>query len=335
MSKPRINMLPLQAHCFAFGGFDIQMLELINALQMGGEVSVQKMNPWDRDLNFDVLHLWGLEQANYNNAFWAKRTGKKVVLTALIGQINSLKDALKFRVSSRIGNVRFLLEVLKHVDALVVVNELEATKATDYFKLPGEKVHIIPHLITKEAVESSGVQKNGTVPFKDYLFCAGNISERKNQLLLAQVANELGINMVFAGDFICAPSYKDRFLELIQNSSNLFYTGNLGNTSPELFSLFRNCSGFCLPSLQETQPISVLEAAFFGKNVLIGNSAYSKQEMFRDLLKVNPLSHESVKQGVLKLQQVKNESKYGIAQADLDKCVYSSVAKEYHKIYSS
>jgi glycosyltransferase involved in cell wall biosynthesis len=328
-------MLPLQAHCFAFGGFEIQMLELINALELADDVVVQKMNPWDRDLDFDVLHLWGLEQANYNNAFWAKKSDKKVVLTALIGQISSFKDAMKFRVSARIGNVRFLLQVLEHVDALVVVNELEAQKATDFFKLPKQKVHIIPNLITSAAMENVNGQKTGVVPFTNYLLCAGNISERKNQLMLAEVAREAGLNMIFAGDFICAPSYKEKFLQLVKDNDNIFYVGNLPNTSRELFSLFRHCDGFCLPSHQETQPISVLEAAFFGKNVLIGDSGYSRQQIFRNLLKVNPASYESVKQGVLKLNEARNEIKYSIEKADLDKCVYSNVAREYMKIYSS
>jgi glycosyltransferase involved in cell wall biosynthesis len=328
-------MLPLQAHCFAFGGFEIQMLELINALEVASDVEVKKMNPWDRDLNFDVLHLWGLEQANYNNAFWAKKSNKKVVLTALIGQITGFKDAMRFRVSSKIGNVRFLLQVLENVDALVVVNELEAKKATDYFGLAKEKVHVVPNLITRAAIDSYRGPNAEVAPFSDYLLCAGNISERKNQLMLAEVARQVGVNMVFAGDFICSPSYKEKFLALVAQNDNIFYAGNLGNTSAELFSLFRNCNGFCLPSHQETQPISVLEAAFFGKNVLIGNNGYSKQNIFRNLLKVDPASAESVKQGVLSLKAAKNELKYSIEKADLDKCVYSNVAKEYQKIYSS
>jgi glycosyltransferase involved in cell wall biosynthesis len=335
MSIPRVNMLPLQAHCFAFGGFEIQMLELIKALELGSDVTVKKMNPWDRDSNFDVLHLWGLEQANYNNAFWAKKYNKKVVLTALIGQIVNLKESLRFRISSRIGNVRFLLELLEHVDALVVVNEREARKATDYFKVPKEKVYIIPNLITRAAKDSLSTPTDALTPVNNYLFCAGNISERKNQLMLAQVAHECGVNVVFAGDFVCSTSYKEEFLKLTEISGHLFYAGNLQSNSKELFTFFKNSMGFCLPSHQETQPISVLEAAFFGKNILIGNGPYAKQEIFRNLLKVDPTSFESLKSGVLKLISAKNQLTYSIDEADLNKCLYSNVAGEYSKIYSS
>ncbi len=155
------------------------MLELYNGLRLREDIWITKMDPWDRQADFDVLHLWGLEQANYNNAYWAKRSGKKVVMTALIGQTGGVLEKLRFMTSKRIGNVRFLLKVLENIDALVVVNELEALKAIKYFKLPKEKVHIVPNMITREALATINEKAKKEVHFEQYFFCAGNISEKK------------------------------------------------------------------------------------------------------------------------------------------------------------
>jgi glycosyltransferase involved in cell wall biosynthesis len=335
MSTVKVNMLPLQAHCFAFGGFEIQMLELVKALQNLPEVAVKKMNPWDKNDDFDVLHLWGLEQANYNNAFWAKKNGKKVVLTALIGQITTFIEAARFAVSKKIGNVRFLLRVLEHVDALAVVNELEAKKAIDHFKLPKKKVFIIPNIITPEAVAAIHTTDAPLISESPYFLCAGNISERKNQVVLAKAAVEANSRVVFAGNFICEEVYRKEFLKLMENNSNLSYSGNFGNTSPQLFNLFKYASGFCLPSSQETQPISVLEAALFRKNILIGNGAYSKQQLFRNLLKVDGGSIASVRDGLMTLERVQYEEKHTIEQDEISQCFAPKVAIEYQKIYLS
>jgi glycosyltransferase involved in cell wall biosynthesis len=327
-------MLPLQAHCFAFGGFEVQMLELYNSLSQTAEVEIVKMNPWDRSPDFDILHLWGLEQANFNNAYWAKKSGKKVVLTALIGQVHGITDHLRFKVSEKIGNVRFLKKVVDNIDALVVVNDLEASKAIHYFKMDENKVHIIPNIITRQVMDFGNLQVKSVSKFRNYFFCAGNISERKNQLSLAEISSELKINMAFAGDFICSEEYQNKFLAVVNGSESLEYHGVLSNVSNDLLGLFKHCDAFCLPSYQETQPISVLEAAFFKKNILIGNGSYANQRLFKNLIKVDPKSKKSLKSGLLELKSAEQEQ-YTIPANDLKQCYFNTVADNYLNLYRS
>lgn len=72
----KVKYAPYQAHCFAFGGFELQMLSAFEAIQeCGGEVS--KLDPWDRSDNFEVLHCWGLGFPHDENIYWAKRSKKK------------------------------------------------------------------------------------------------------------------------------------------------------------------------------------------------------------------------------------------------------------------
>ena len=260
----KIIFVPHQPHCFAFGGFEIQMLQLFNALSQEG-IPVSKIDTWSRSLDFDILHLWGLEMSNFPAAYWAKRYNKKVVLTALIGQISGFVEAIKFKISERIGQVRFLKRVLQQIDYLVVVNELEAKKAIDYFGMNSAKVKIIPNMIGRELLAYTPRKIPAGLP-ADYFFCAGSISERKNQVSLAKAAILEKLNIVFAGNLLCSDAYKQRFLELINRNNNLHYISELPAGSNDLLDLFYYCNGFCLPSYIETQPISVLEASFFNKN---------------------------------------------------------------------
>src|SRR4051812_48074208 len=79
----KVRVAPLQPHCFAFGGFELQMLDALEAARRAG-VAIQQLDPWSRDDAFEIVHVWGLETANASLVMWAKRAGKKVVLTALL-----------------------------------------------------------------------------------------------------------------------------------------------------------------------------------------------------------------------------------------------------------
>jgi hypothetical protein len=74
----RVKYVQNQPHCFAFGGFEIQMLSTLKAVQEAG-VDADKLNPWSRDSDFDIIHLWGLE-LNHSNIlhFCEKRMEKKL-----------------------------------------------------------------------------------------------------------------------------------------------------------------------------------------------------------------------------------------------------------------
>lgn len=66
-SLMKIKFVPLKAHCFAFGGFEIQMLSAMQSVNKLG-INASPLNPWSRDVDFDILHCWGLEDAHYNTS---------------------------------------------------------------------------------------------------------------------------------------------------------------------------------------------------------------------------------------------------------------------------
>src|SRR5207245_1311368 len=90
----RVRVLPLQPHCFAFGGFEVQMLNATDAARACG-VDVQPMDIWSRDRDFDVLHVWGLDVAHTPAVYWARQSGKHVVMTALLPYL-TVKRRLRY-----------------------------------------------------------------------------------------------------------------------------------------------------------------------------------------------------------------------------------------------
>src|SRR3569623_2271318 len=61
----RVKFFPWQPHCFAFGGFDMQMLDTLDSIKNVG-VDASKLDIWSRDNNFDIIHLWGVGMLNYH-----------------------------------------------------------------------------------------------------------------------------------------------------------------------------------------------------------------------------------------------------------------------------
>ena len=120
-----IKYVPYQPHCFAFGGFELQMLSTYDAVKAHG-LNIQKMDVWDRDDKFDILHCWGLGIGNYENIHWAKKSKKKIVVTALSTHIETIKDIAKFTISSLFYKQRLVKEMVQNIDKIVVLNDLQA-----------------------------------------------------------------------------------------------------------------------------------------------------------------------------------------------------------------
>ena len=62
----KVRVLPLQPHCFAFGGFEIQMLSALEAVRACG-VDAQPMDIWSRNADFDIFQLQSLENVKENS----------------------------------------------------------------------------------------------------------------------------------------------------------------------------------------------------------------------------------------------------------------------------
>ncbi|MHA8080644.1 glycosyltransferase [Aquirufa regiilacus] len=328
-AKNQVHYFPLQAHCFAFGGFDLQMLSALNAInELEKGCVVKPNNLWDKDTDFQIAHFWGLDISHFNQITWAKRSGKIVVLTALLSYFESFQERFRHEVSSCIGIVRILKKIVAQIDALVVVSEEQKQIAISKFDCQPSKVFVIPNM-----VEKSFWQVENRLISDAYILSVGNICQRKNQVNLAKACIKADVNLILVGDTQAGEdAYAAELKGLVANVKNVQWIKGLPQASEELVELINNCSGFSLISNQETQPISLLEAAVLQKPLLISNRAFANQTYYSNACLVDGQEIDSIVEGIHKLKS--NPNNYIPNLANLEACQPNKVAMAYADLYN-
>lgn len=267
-------------------------------------IEAEPLDFWSRDDSFDILHVWGMTVTHQSLVRIAKQHGKKVVMTPLLAYLD-LKIFLNHIRSLITGYDRMLIDLVRHVDLLLVVNELQAETAIRLYRISPDKVKIVPTILDVSFFEPS--EELPYDDFSNYVVCAGNILPRKNQVRLARAAIAVGCPTIFVGNIIGGDeSYTKEFAQLVESSPLLRW--HKWVSWHDLNRLFRNSVGVVLPSFEETQPAAGLEAAAMGKPLLLGNRAYAKQRYFRNALLKDPSSESAIGNGLRQLRE--NPSAY-------------------------
>lgn len=328
----KVRVVPLQPHCFAFGGFEVQMLSSLEAAR-GVGVDVQRLDPWSRDSGFDVLHLWGYDVAQLHTARWARLDGKKLVMSALLAY-PSTRTLLRYWASCIVGSGRMRRPMLSWLTALTVVNRQQARYAIDILGFPEERIFVIPNIVNDIFFERPKTDINSEIFLKNYIICTGNICQRKNQLTLVKVCRRLGLPLLLIGATLTGEdAYGDAVAEAMKGSKNMQWIRGLPPNSHELSSAYWNSSVFALPSYNEQQPISALEAAAAGKPLLLANRNYSKQELYANAALADPNSEASISKCLRSI--LENPDRYIVPCQTLDICREQSVGSLYANAYGA
>ena len=332
----KIRVLPHQPHCFAFGGFEIQMLDALKAAKEAG-ADVQPLDVWSRDSDFDILHVWGFEASHLPAIYWAHRSGKRVVMTALLGYFDSFSLANRLRkFGSRVlGRSRALREISSYLDLLVVLNEAQADVATNYYDIPRSKITIIPNIINEDYFNLNGDILSRTVEHKvnNYILCTGNICKRKNQLALTEAALSARTSLLLVGPVLAGEEeYGNALTKLIAGQESVRWIAGLPQGSHELLAAYRGCIGFALPSYIETQPISALEAAAAGKPLLLADLPWARQSFYQGAYLSDPDSPSAIKHGIECLRQ--SPTSFIPPKVILERCRSTEVGAAYAQAYA-
>ena len=326
----RVCVAPLQPHCFAFGGFEVQMISALDAArEMGADI--ERLDPWSRDSDFDTYHMWGCDISHLHTARWARLAEKKLVMSALFPYPNT-RTLLRYWASLIVGTSRHRKPLLSWLSALTVVNKMQANYAISILGFPRDRVFVIPNIVEDIFFERSfdGVQPGVTL--EDYIICTGNICQRKNQLQLIKACRRIGVPLLLVGKTLTGEeAYGQAVEEAMRGVANMQWIRGLPANSPELASAYRNSIAFALPSLNEQQPISALEAAAAGKPLLLANRDYAKQELYNNAVLVNPYSVSDIARNLSSL--LDNPEKFTVAPGTLDSCRRKSVGGLYIEAY--
>jgi glycosyltransferase involved in cell wall biosynthesis len=290
----KIRSVPVQPHCFLFGGFDIQMIRTNELLQSIG-VDSRPLDLWSKD-QFDILHLWGLEESHKKIIEISKLHGKKIVMTPLLPYVN-----LKSYINKFSGRLNKGKNILTKIDLLLVVNDLQAEAAIKLYGVNENKIEIVPTILEAKFFANNNDDAN-CINNNDYYFlCSGNICKRKNQINLAKASIKAGVKMIFIGNIMGDElKYADEFNEIVNKNSLIEWHRWLD--VDELYKKTKNASGIALASNYECQPASGLEAAALKKPLLLGDRSYAHQQFYRPARLVNPNSIDSISKGLMDLR---------------------------------
>lgn len=277
-----------------FAGDSMQVLKTAEYLRKVG-VTVDINNGHIADYSgYDLIHLFNLTTIGETYKYYriAKSYKKDVVLSPMYWNLKKyysyINDLESIKLWDRCRIYR--KEILKGCKMVYPNSKLEEELIENEFG------KWMPCSIVYTGIEV----ENDDVPlynFKErynlntYILCVGKIEKRKNQLMLAEVCNKLGIHLVLIGN-VCEKKY---FAECMK-FKNVIYLGYMD--SYNLYNAYRFAKFHILPSFVETPGLSSLEAAASGCNI-ISTSEGCAREYFKDMAAYcDPYNWDSIYESV-------------------------------------
>lgn len=325
----KVKYLPHQPHCFAFGGFDLQMLNTLKAVQEVG-VDASKLDFWERKSDFEILHVWGLGPHNFSTIEFAKKAGKVVVATVLLPYYDSLRSKVGYyyRFWQSIESKR----VLRKIDRVVVLNNLQFEILRKRFSVPASKMKIIPNIVEEPYFKTPVFDFKKKYGIEDYILSTGNICKRKNQYNLALACINLNKNLVIIGNVLDGEEeYGKLIRDLTTKHQNIRWISSLEAGSDELVAGYYHCKAFALPSKSETQPISALEAVAVGKPLLLLDRGYAHQSFYKNAVLSKSPSVEGIIKGLVKVTSISGLKK----EPEIYTCRKEAVGHLYKDLYNN
>jgi glycosyltransferase involved in cell wall biosynthesis len=325
----KVKYFPWQPHCFAFGGFDIQMLNTLDSVKNAG-VDVSKLDIWSRDNKFDIIHLWGVGLLNYHVIDWAKKSGKLIVATVLLPYHDTIRSKLGY--CYRYLKIIQLIHYYKKIDRIIVLNNEQLNVLNKYYNIPSSKIDIIPNIIENGYFRIPGFNFFEKYGISNYVLCTGNISLRKNQYNLALACINLNLNLVLIGNVLDGESlYGEKLETLITKHRNIIWIRELQSGSDELVSAYYNCKMYALPSKNETQPISALEAVAMRKPLVLMDRKYAHQSYYKGATLCKSPSVKDIEKAIT---EVINDNKIPKENKEILNCQKEKVGQMYKTCYS-
>jgi glycosyltransferase involved in cell wall biosynthesis len=330
LSRPVVRVVPFQPHCFAFGGFEVQMIAAMESARVAG-ANVEPLDFWSRDADFDVLHFWGLEPEHATTLKWARAAGKKTVLTALVNY-SGLKSQLRHWASRVAGPARLKRPMLARLDCITVVNKAQANHLIDTIGFPAANVTVVPNAVDDIFYGTPTGVGETVCELQKYVICTGNICRRKNQLALVRACKELGVPLLLVGGVLIGEEeYGKAVSAAIAHNPSFHWIKGLPAGSPQLASAYQHAAVFALPSYGEQQPISALEAAASGKPLVLADRPYARQEFYEGAALADPDSVAAIARALRKALEKPDAHRPSSAQ--IEQCRRSQIGAAYLAIY--
>ena len=271
---------------WAHGGTQMLVNKLMQFLPDFG-IKVEPLKWWLEKQDGDIVQIFYLGTPTID---FAKKKGLKVVTYVFLDNYSSLSNYKIFTRRILISSFKSLFPAKAaelgwffpaFSDANIYPSHNDLRLGEYLFSSPKEVSHVILHGVDDRYLLSENLNDGAA----DYLVCVASIHEHKNSVLLAKIARQLRIPILFIGKPYSNDPYFRSFLQFVDNK----YVRYLGFLSEdEKIRYLKKARGFVLLSRAESGCIAALEALGMRMPVLLpkfkwATSLYKGYASFCDL----------------------------------------------------
>lgn len=256
------------------GGGYVQLEETRKALEARSDVDVDRLDPWDDDREFDLVHVFG---STYDYSRVVKilaGRGFPVVVTTIF---SSTRPSWQWKLWKRVDPwvpvttfYGFKRQIYRTADILVVSSEAEENLLTGAYDFEEQKLRRVPIGLDGERFARATPDAfRDAYGLEDFVLQVGRITRNKGQIRLIRALEEMDLELVFVGpkDGL-SPEYLREFRRMVDERDWVHYLGPMSGSL--LASAYASARVHVLPSLRENPGMVNLEAAAAGCAVVAG-----------------------------------------------------------------
>lgn len=335
------NLIRLGIVCDQFGnlqrgGAEAQVENTVAALRKTGIVSVEYITHETNDISrFDLIHFFKSSFEYTPVAIALKERDIPYVVSTIIYPKHFRLEVCAYRMTRFLPRkVKSLLSISRRVQlwdnaAGLFPNTVDEAKfISDVSR--NNFIKVIPNgLELSEMIDVSADLFFNEFPFlkgERFVLNVARIERRKNQKLLVQACKELDMPVVIVGKVWDQQYYEDI---VGIGYEKCYFLGAIYNRNL-LFSGYRACAVFALPSTLETPGIAAMEAAYYNAPIVItkngGTDFYFKDKAYY----VNWENKEEIKLGIVEMM-----NKIVDTKGDISEYSWDNIANMYLKVYKA
>jgi len=318
--KIKIRILTPIPHSLTFGGIEMKSKKYIDYLSMYDDIDIGYLDYFNQDEEYDILHIIGASIDTARPALYAKRKGKKVVISPIwFKEYNLLFQKIANNIFQKLkfvpNSFSLVGEMLDECDLILNNNNGEKEQLKYIFSLNDKKFITIYNGIDTDMFLNIAKRNLFKKEYNldKYILSVAMVDPRKNTLNLIKAFLEIDTDykLVLMGDFrMFNKKYNQQVEQLINdNKERVIITGQIKHGSELMKSAYINADIHVLPSILETPGNSSMEACLAGCKVLVGECEPIREYFKNNIFYCNQYSVKDIKDKLEYLINLKSFNK--------------------------